>query len=246
MKEPETRVRRTRYLVGLAFTPVILLAACSDSATPRLGEIRASGFATVSGEPDIAVLSLGVVATRSTVSEARDAAASALSAVVSAVRGADVEEDDVRTSSFSIQPRYQYLGAEARFMGHEVSNILTVTVRDIAAAGTVIDRAIAAGGASTRVQHVGFRVADTASLEREARRLAVQDATEKADFYAAELGLGRGAILSVSDQVGVPYPVAEGVGLQRRMVAESAGASTEFFAGDFEVSAQVEVVFAIE
>ena len=246
MKEPEARVRRIRYLVGLAFTPVVLLAACSDSATPPPGEIRTSGFATVSGEPDIAVLSLGVVATRSTVSEARDAAASALSAVVSAVRSAGVEEDDVRTSYFSIQPRYEYRVDQNRFMGHEVSNILTVTVRDIAAAGTVIDRAIAAGGASTRVQHVGFRVADTASLERQARRLALQDATEKADFYAAELGLGRGAILSVSDQVGVPYSVAGGVGLQRRVLAQSAGASTEFFAGDFEVSAQVEVVFAIE
>ena len=246
MKEPEARVRRIRYLVGLAFTPVVLLAACSDSATPPPGEIRTSGFATVSGEPDIAVLSLGVVATRSTVSEARDAAASALSAVVSAVRGAGVEEDDVRTSSFSIQPRYQYLGDEARFIGHEVSNILAVTVRDIAAAGTVIDRAVAAGGASTRVQHIGFRVADTASLEREARRLAVQDATEKADFYAAELGLGRGAILSVSDQVGVPYSVVGRARVQHHVLAQTASTSTEFFAGDFEVRAQVEVVFAID
>lgn len=123
--------------------------------------------------------------------------------------------------------------------------MLTVTVRDVEAAGSVVDAAVAAGGASTRVQRVDFRVADTASLEHEARRLALQDAIEKADFYAAELGLVRGGIVHVSDLVDVPYASRRNR-VQESSLARSARTSTEFFAGQFEVSAEVEAVFAVE
>ena len=46
-------------------------------------------------------------------------------------------------------------------------------------------------------------------LEREARSLAIQNATEKADFYASQLGVNRGPILSLSDHVGVAGPGEE-------------------------------------
>lgn len=235
-------VRRVVFPAGLAIAPMLLLTACSDSAAPPASEIRVSGSAIVSAEPDVAVLSLGVDVTRSTVNEARTAAASTLAAIVAAVRDAGVEEEEVRTFSFSIHPQYRYGSPETRFLGHQVQHQLSVTVRDVEAAGSVIDSAVAAGGAFTRVQGVDFRVADTAALEREARRLALQDAIKTADFYAAELGLDRGAIAQVSDQVDVRYSSWESGQVQSR----AAATSTEFHAGQFEVSAGVEVVFAME
>ena len=244
MRRREPNLRRSGAVACLAIV-AIGAGGCSDSAASPGRELRVSGFATVTGEPDIALLSLGVGATRPTVSEARDVAARALSAVVSAVRSAGVEEDDVRTASFSIQPRYDYRSGEERFVGHEVLSTLTVTVRDVEAAGSVVDAAIAAGGESTRVQRVGFRVADTGSLEREARRRALRDATEKADLYAAELGLVRGAIVHLTDLArahSVEQPDFEAFALS----VARARVSTEFIAGHFGVSAQVEVVFAIE
>ena len=244
MSGSEPWVRRVGHLAALAVAQSILLAACADSrdvAWPT-GEIRASGSATVSAEADVAVLSLGVVAVRPTVGDARNAAARSLSALVTALGAAGVDESDIRTASFQIQPRYRYSDDdEEEFVGHEVWHFLRVTVRDVAAAGDIIDRAVAAGGASIRVQNVDFRVEDTPMLEREARSLAIQNATEKADFYASQLGVNRGPVLSLSDHVGV-------AGLERGVssfaVAESRG--TQFYAGPVRVNAHVEMVFAIE
>lgn len=170
MSGSEPWVRRIGHLAALAVAQGILLAACADSrgvARPT-GEIRASGSATVSADPDVAVLSLGVGAVRPTVGDARNAAASSLSAVVTALGAAGVDESDFRTASFQIQPRYRYRDDEEEFVGHEVWHFLEVTVRDVASAGDIIDRAVAAGGASIRVQNVDFRVEDTPMLEREA------------------------------------------------------------------------------
>lgn len=246
MRQGETNVRRSRFVAGLAVA-AIALASCSETTTRRAREIRVSGFATVSGAPDIAVLRLGVGATRSTVGEARDATAAAVSAVVSAVRSAGVEEGDVRTSHYSIRPRYEYNRFdEERFVGHEASITLDVTVRDLESAGGVVDSAVAAGGDSTRVEQVDFRVEDPGSLEREARRRAVQDATGKADLYAEELGLVRGAVVHVTDRVQGFDPTGRSRVQAFQVTAETFRPATEFFVGDVEVIAQVEVVFAIE
>lgn len=244
MSGSEPWVRRIGHLAALAVAQGILLAACADSrgvARPT-GEIRASGSATVSADPDVAVLSLGVGAVRPTVGAARNAAASSLSAVVTALGAAGVDESDFRTASFQIQPRYRYRDDEEEFVGHEVWHFLEVTVRDVASAGDIIDRAVAAGGASIRVQNVDFRVEDTPMLEREARSLAIQNATEKANFYASQLGVNRGPVLSLSDRVGV-------AGLAREVsyfAAEAESRGTQFYAGPVRVTAHVEMVFAIE
>ncbi len=221
---------------------VVSVAGCTESARRLGGEIHASGRATVSGAPDIAVLYLGVGVTRTSVAEARELAADALSSVVSAVKGAGVEQEDVRTSSFSIQPSYDYGSGEARFLGHEVLNVLSVTVRDVEAAGDVLDSAVAAGGSFTRVRDVTFRVADRTSLEREARRLALRDAIAKADYYAAELGVRRGRILRVSDLDGA----VRALEVDRFRVSRQSLSSTSLYAGDVEVSAEIGVVVAIE
>ncbi len=209
------------------------------------GGIHASGYGVASGVPDIVVLSLGVEATATTVSEARDAAARAFDAIVAALRSAGVADDDIRTTQFSVYPRYDYRSDSQQLIGFQVSNSLSVTVRDIDGAGDVVDRAVEAGGDLTRIHGVSFQVEDTAALEREARISALQDAVDKADLYAEQLGVSRGALISVSESGSDPYPFAVA---ESRMAFDSAMAapSTEFFAGELEVSVRVQVVFGIQ
>ena len=207
--------------------------------------IHAAGAGTVSAQPDIAVVSLGVEALRDTVREARDDAARALAAIVEELREAGVAEEDVRTSHFSINPRYDYLrDGEQELIGFQVTNTLNVTVRDLNAAGDVVDRAVTAGGDLARVQSIGFRIEDTSALEEEARILAIEDAIAKADLYARELSVVRGPLVSISESSYDPYPIAEA----RFAVAamDSAGPPTQFFGGELEVSVNVQAVFAIE
>ena len=157
---PTFQAQKTVLLLSAALIVAVLFAACSDNGdadgdgpvetstasgisvynTTPIG-IHASGSGVASGEPDIAVISLGVEALRDSVSEARSDAASALGAVVAALREAGVAEDDIRTAYFSIDPRYEYLrDGEQELRGFQVTNTLNVTVRDLNATGDIVDR----------------------------------------------------------------------------------------------------------
>ena len=256
--------KKTARLLCAALMLTALLAACNgngdaggDSPAPAdtrsdstvvydtNSGIHASGIGTVSGEPDIAVVSLGVEALRDTVAEARDDAARALAAVVEELRKAGVAEEDIRTARFSINPRYQYVrDGEQQLLGFQVTNTLNVTLRDLDATGDVVDRAVTAGGDLIRVQSVDFRIEDTAALEEEARVLAIQNAIEKADLYAEQLAVVRGPLVSISESAFDTFPVAEA----RFAVAamDSAGPPTQFFGGELEVTVRVQAVFTID
>ena len=259
---PIFQAKKTVLLLGAALMLALLLAGCSGNGdadgdepvqtsggpsiynTTPIG-IHASGSGVASGEPDIAVVSLGVEALRDSVSEARSDAASALGAVVAALREAGVAEDDIRTAYFSINPRYEYLREGGQeLLGFQVTNTLNVTVRDLNATGDIVDSAAAAGGDLIRVQSVSFQVEDTSALEEEALINAIQDAEKKADVYARELEVVRGGLLSVAESYEQPYAFPEA----RFAVAamDSAGPPTQFFAGDIEVRVSVQAVFAIE
>ncbi len=259
-----SQAKKAVLLLSMALLAVAVLAGCSDNgdtngadgpvtADPRSSTIvydtnsgiHASGLGTVSGEPDIAVISLGVEALRDTVSEARADAARALTAIVEELRSAGVAEDDIRTAHFSINPRYEYVrDGQQMLLGFQVTNTLNVTLRDLNATGDIVDRAVTAGGDLTRVQSVGFQIEDTTALEEEARILAIEDAIAKADLYAEQLTVVRGPLVSISESSFDPFPVAEA----RFAVAamDSAGPPTQFFGGELEVSVRVQAVFAIE
>ena len=261
--------RKTALLLSAALLIAALLAACSGNggnggdsnggdgpASTSLRSanstvvydtnsgIHAAGVGTVSGEPDIAVVSLGVEALRDSVSEARDDAARALAAVVEELRAAGVAEADIRTARFSINPRYEYVrDGQQQLLGFQVTNTLNVTLRDLGATGDVVDRAVTAGGDLIRVQSVDFRIEDTSALEEEARILAIQDAIAKADLYAEQLSVVRGPLVSIAEAAFDPFVVAEA---RLSVAMDSAGPPTQFFGGELEVSVRVQAVFAIE
>lgn len=244
---------KTALLLSIALLAAALLAACtSDSDTGQdtdadgpTPSIVSSGVGVASGEPDIAVVSLGVEALRDTVSEARNDAADALAEVIAELRAAGIAEDDIRTTYFSIHPRYEYQReGEQQLLGFQVTNTLSITVRDLEATGDVVDRAAAAGGDLIRVQSIDFQLEDTSALEEEARIQAIADAQEKADLYARELDIVRGDLISVSESTGQAGPFPEARFALAAM--DSAGPTTQFFAGEIEVRVTVHTVFAIE
>lgn len=261
----ESGARKTVLLLIAALAMAAALAACNGNGDtngngPAATDLRSSsstivydtnsgihaaGVGAVSGEPDIAVITLGVEALRDSVSEARDDAARALAAIVAELREAGVAEDDIRTARFSINPRYEYVrDGQQQLLGFQVTNTLNVTLRDLNATGDVVDRAVTAGGDLTRVQSVSFRIEDTTALEEEARVLAIEDALAKADLYAEQLEVVRGPLVSIAESSFEPFVNNDARFALAAM--ESEGPPTQFFGGELEVSVRVQAVFAIE
>jgi uncharacterized protein YggE len=202
--------------------------------------IVASGTGRVALAPDLADLRLGVAVSRPTVDAARAEAARLMDAILGAVEAADVARRDVRTALLSVQPRYDYRDGKAPTLtGYELSNVVEVTVRDLARLGDVVDGTLGAG--ATSMDSLSFRIADPSEAEREARTMAMAQARSRADVLAQAAGLTITGVAEVVEgaagQPPGPRPKAE------RMLMAAADVSTPVEAGSLEIAVGVTVTF---
>jgi uncharacterized protein len=206
------------------------------------GRIVVPGHGAVRVEPNVADVRLGVLTVRPTAGEARAAAASAMEAVVGALRDGGVEPRDLRTNLLSLDAVRDYSGGSQRITGYQLSNSVEATIRSIDRAGFLIDAALAAG--ATSLDGLTFRLDDPTDALAEARRLAVADARRRAETLAGEAGVALGQVAAIVEggdhAPGPPRPVA-----LFRAKAE-ADASTPVEAGTSELAIDVTVEFAID
>jgi uncharacterized protein len=209
-------MRQKLFIAGMAFAPLILAAAVCGSETTRIENtpqdqvrgITVSGEGKVSGEPDLALITIGVSTLRPTVAEARDAAATALTGILDSMRATGVADDDIQTSQLSIYPEYDYNDGNQRLRGFRVNNTVTAKLRDIDATSDVVDGAITAGGDETTIQSIAFTIDNPESLRQQAREAAVADAKKKAETLASASGVQVGQPVNISESGGYQPPIA--------------------------------------
>jgi len=206
----------------------------------QTGTIVVSGTGRVAVEPDVAELRLGVAISRETVAEARSEAAATMSAILAAIREAGVAERDIRTAMLSVQPRYDYRDGQAPALaGYDLSNVVEVTVRELAAVGDVIDGSLRAG--ATSLDGLAFQVADPSGAEAAARTAAVADARAKAEVLAAAAGIRIAGVADIVEGGAPPsFPLAKAA---RMSLAADSG--TPVAAGTTDVVVTVTVTFRI-
>jgi uncharacterized protein YggE len=238
-----------RGLLAVGATALLALGvACTPetNVTVPSGEtatgITVSGEGRVSVRPDIALVNVGVEVTAPTVAEARAQAAEAMQRLQDAVKAAGVEDADIRTQYFNIYPQYVYSENEApRIAAFTVNNQVELKVRNIDVASEVLDSAIEAGGDAVRVNGISFTVEDPESFLADARRVAIENAKERAQVLADAAGVTLGAARSISESSssGEIYPYA------RDAAAGVGGAPSPVNAGEQELTLTVYVVFDI-
>jgi len=114
------------------------------------------------------------------------------------VRRDGVDAKDLQTADVSLYPSYNAKGAPN---GYNVTQALTVKLRNLGRAGKTIGDAVIAGGNAARVQGVSFALEDNAGLLEKARDAAYGDARTKAERYAQLAGRSLGPVELVSEQV---------------------------------------------
>ena len=230
------------------------IACLFVSAAPVLGEEPATPVIEVSGEgsieiaPDMAMLSLGVVRQDKTARAAVAANNEAMAAVIAALKDGGIAAEDLQTSGFAIQPQVHYPkpsrdgGQEPpTIIGYQVTNNLTVRVRELAEVGAVLDTVIGLGvntGGGIR-----FINDDPSSAIAKARARAVADAVAKARTLAQAAGVGLGPILEISEHA-APRPVA--MGRQRLAMAAEAADAVPVETGRNRYTVTVNMRWAIE
>jgi uncharacterized protein YggE len=216
-----------------AGAPSAVLASATGSA-----RITVTGTGNVTGTPNQLVLAMGVQVSGPSVGSVLAGANDAVTRVTAALRAGGVAAADIQTSGLSIWPNYP--ASSQTPSGYGVSESLTATLNNLAAAGAQIDAAVHAGGNATTVSGIALNLTDTSVLLATARARAVADATVKATQYAKALGQPLGPVVSITDQAYTqPFP------LDGSYKAAPPRAAVPISPGSQQLSVSVTAVFAV-
>jgi uncharacterized protein YggE len=218
-------------------------------ATPAIAEeikmprtISLTGHGEVRVAPDLVVVTVGVMSQGATAAEALSTNTASMNAVFETLKTAGIEAKDIQTSNFMVQPRYDYdkNTQPPKLVGYDVSNNVTITVRQIDALGSLLDKLVTAG--SNQIQGVMFQVAKPDAALDVARKLATEDATRKAKLYAGAMGVSIGQVLSISEGVHYERP------MQTRMKTSAApmAEAVPIAAGEQVLSVDVNIAWEIQ
>jgi len=199
-----------------AFALVALTTACQGDTTVNtaptdLSGVTVAGHGEVEAPPDTGFFDVGVQVTASTIEEARNRAAQSADAVIKSLKGNGIDQKDIKTSNFSIQPQYDYSkqNSQPTIIGYIVTNSVEAKVRKLDSFSKVIDGAVAAGGNDARVQNIRFGIEDNEKLLEQAREAAMKDARKKAEQLAKLGGVTLGQPVTISEtQVNRPPQAA--------------------------------------
>lgn len=236
-------IHRLAVVAVLLIGPSGLASAQTDRSPPQPGTIAMVGTGESRAAPDMATLNVGVVSQGRVAREALAANTRAMAEALAALKQAGIAERDLQTSGFSVQPQMQHDAqgrTPPRIVGYQVSNRLTVRVRDLSKLGEVLDRVVTIGANSVDGPHFGL--ADPTAARDDARKAAIADAQRRARLYAEALGVRLGRVVTVTEQaIAIPRPMP--MATMARAAAEAAPVPIE--AGESTLTATVSVLWEI-
>jgi uncharacterized protein YggE len=237
---------KLHLLPALALVAAGALPAVAQADSPATAPITGTRLdVTAEGEvtraPDIATLSAGVVTQAGTAGAAMADNARRMAQAVAALKRAGVADKDIRTASLNLQPQYRYGDNQPPVLtGYQASNQLSVTFRDIARAGPILDTLVGQG--VNQINGPDFVLEHPDAALDEARMQAMQKARARAEVYAKASGLSVKRIVAISESGGYSPPQPP----RAFMMARADKVSTELQPGDQKIGVSVQVTFELQ
>lgn len=267
-----THIKALMY-AGTLF--LLILSTAAIAATVMISKqnssydentISVTGTAEVSTTPDIAQFSFTVREEVQDAAEGQKTLNKKISTILDGLKDLDVDEKDIKTDSYSIQPKYEWVkisknqkkialdgteyfpGNDSQRVqtGYEVSQNITVKMRDfdnVPAALTLF-----AENDVDNLYGPNFQIDDPEKQKEEARLEAIKEAKEKAKRLAKDLDVKLGKIVSFNENSYNPQPY-----YGRAMMAKSvafdvmeADFAPELPVGEEEISATVTITYIIK
>lgn len=204
MKKRNFILKIVAFSTVMAVFTIMLSAntAANTASGGSVGNLTAYGSGVINVKPDIAVLNIAVV-TRGKDTSIQKENSTAMAKVIEAVKKAGVEEKDIITSNYYLNPEYDYnyeKGGQT-MKGYVVYNRINVTVRNIEKAGDILSQAEKAG--ANEIGGITFTVSTPSVYYKQALEKAIADAKGKAEVMAKAAGVTLGKAFSISE--GVDY-----------------------------------------
>lgn len=204
--------------------------------------ITVTGRGSVSIEPDLIYLKFLVKTINWNVSKAVEQNAINSNNAMTAIMNQGISQDDIFTSDYSITQdnSNNYPGQ------YTVRNTISVTIRNLDIAGSVIDAAVKQNYGANGITSFNYGVSDQATSLRQARTAAIQNAQDAASLLAGASGCKITGVQSINE-----YPSRTMQKFNDYMVYEDAAAtaesvSTQIRAGTMIITSEVNITYTIE
>ena len=214
--------------------------ALSASAAENSKHITVTGVGTSTVTPDAVRFFASVSVVAKSNKEALASASKSATAVRGALRDNGIAAKDIKTSSLTVYPEYNYTQDRGQeLLGYRATQSFTVVIRKADNAGVVIDAAVTAGGDAVQLNGISPFLLNGAAATEKAREAAVADARARASSYAKYLGASLGRVIWLTE---VNAPIYNFPIMAKGAVAEDA---TQIDLGETEVTVTVNVRWGI-
>ena len=183
-------------IVIIAFVAVLI----NEKTGANENLISVSGLGEVYVTPDVGYITISVQTENKDVSVASEENHNKMNDVIEYIKSEGVESKDIKTTGYSINPRYEWNNDTGKrtLAGYEVSQSVNVKIRDLSKVGTIISNATSKG--ANDVSSLSFIVDDDEEAKAEAKELAIKDAKEKAKELEDLLGVKMVKIVNFYEQ----------------------------------------------
>ncbi len=219
-----------------------LTAAAQKRTADEPTTLLVHGEATVSVEPDIAELDIGVLSQAQTSQAAADQNASKSKQLISQLQRL-VNPSDIKSVNLSINPNYRYPkeGGAAVVTGYTASNTVRLMLRDISQLRKVIEVATQAGASS--INRLTFDLKDEKAARARALAQAASQAQSGAEALASSLKLRIGKLIRIEEvQPVVISPARE---VEVSALQEATPDQAAIAPGTIQIHASVNLVYAV-
>ena len=225
------------------------------SGVAATNTISVSGSGEISAVPDTASFSVTVQETAKEVKTAQDAATKKGNDIIVFLKSSGVDPKDIQASDYSIYPQYEYSNTACTsgycppgrqvLTGYQVSETITVKVRDTSKAGDLLSGVGSRGASSVGGLSFELNKDDQTAKEAEARGKAIDDARAKADELARQLGVTVVRVVGFSENGNYPIYYAKAMGGAMSMDSAATPPSPEIPTGQNKITSNVTITYEI-
>ncbi len=209
----------------------------SSVTTTKTDSFTVSGEGKVTLVPDIARIEAGVTAQGPSIKVVQQELNKKIKAISDAIKKQGVNDKDIQTTNYSVNPQYDYRSGTQKITGYEASSNFSIKVRNMDNATAVIDVATANG--ANQIGGISFDVDDKTAVENEARAKAVADAKKKAETAAKTAGFSLGRVINYNENsgnFGRPMPMYAKAELMNAGAADQVATTIEPGSQDITIS----------
>ena len=233
-------------LKPLFIAAMLLFPVCASAQEVPLRAITVYGEARRDVSPDMARLTVNVIAKDRDLQKAKQLHDTKMQELLKIAASMQIERKDIKTQFASIQPEYDYQDSKQTFREYSINNAIEIGVKRMNIVGELMQKLVSAK--FDNVGNVQYTIDNDLAYRDEVLLEALDNAKAKAAKVAERMGVTLGKPLAVQQghQAPQPVPMVRAMAMEMTADAKMAGGGVQPPEGMMQINATVTVSYEIK